>query len=532
MVGALRNINHNSMGTSDSDVKCFATNDSGQCRTHTSVQIMRLNKCGEWKQIMTECPLCSACDSYSPRSNLRLTILQKPLIHNNFTGNERMSRSPTDVNRLQNVSFRKSMIGRDAPEIFPPLPLSTEAKESVNFFPAHLQEEKMARTSSLQQKLLDRREKIRALKRRGLVLPSQRNVGLDVSSRNSATHGERHQLGHLNKFELSYDTLAKEGLSDNQLAFNITKSLHPREKEWVELHDFERKKADLPPTVTQVGSYSLSTSNNSTNHNIQRSDYASNSITRNNILDLQKTINSSTDAFTASSIPPSWSTASISVDSVSILSSESSVSLHEGSASCVSITTSESLAPVHQAINHVNSHPRRISDCSQESKTSFSRCDSQGRCVHHPHIQLKNQKSLLFVNCTECCYEEVVRLRKKNLLERDFMGSDYSDVTVSSSSFSDNSSDNLHLGMQYEFSRRTQQYFWNSLTSMESGSTSSSSFMSSGLNSATSLLTACSPIQSRHPGILRRPSVCGNISKKNHGNRGRVVFAGRDDIIS
>jgi hypothetical protein len=586
---------------------------------------------------MISCPLCSACDNYSSRSSSRLTTLQKPLTEKKRTGNERMSRSPTDVSnqvmRSQNVSFDQTPItGLNASAIFPPLPFTTEVTESMHFFQAvtakmHLREERMARTSSLQQKLLDRQEKIRVLKMRGLVLPSKRNVGFDVgsrnhttpvehSSRNSAIHGESttsiyseasHQLGNLNKFErvdfcqthasnrngklandslpcddenarpsivlivpdlttlsssgdaddasscLSYDTLAQEGLNDYKMAYNITKSPHSHEKERVVLYDFEREKTDLPLTsMTPCSSYSPLTSNNSTNHKIKRSDYASKSITGNPFFVSQ--INSPIETFTESSISTAWSTASTSVDSVSIFSSASSVSLNEDSARCVSmgITSSASSVPIHQGSNHRNSHPRRISDCSQESKLSFSKCDSQGRCVHHPHIQLNSKHVFggltnrkwkpLLINCTECCYEEVVRLRKKNLLKREQMGSDYADcadVTVSSSSSSDYSSGNLHLDLQYEFSRSTPNNMsradddsWNSLTSMESGSSASSSFMTSGFISAVSPLNTCSPIQSHRPGILRRPSVYSNLSKKNNGNRGRVVFAGRDDIMS
>ncbi len=134
-------------------------------------------------------------------------------------------------------------------------------------------------------------------------------------------------------------------------------------------------------------------------------------------------------------------------------------------------------------------------------------------------------------NCTECCFEEVQRLRKKNLLERERMNSDYTDATslALSSSVSNNSCGN-HV------TDRTDDDFGNLSSTMESGLTSTFSSMSSSFICTCSHLTAGSSKQSQHPGILRLPSLRGSNltpeSKRRQGSWGRVVFAGRDDIMN
>ena len=134
-------------------------------------------------------------------------------------------------------------------------------------------------------------------------------------------------------------------------------------------------------------------------------------------------------------------------------------------------------------------------------------------------------------NCTECCFEEVQRLRKKNLLKRDQMNSDNTDATslALSSSLSHNSSGN-HV------TDRTDDDSGNVSSTMESGLTCAFSSMSSSFISTYSHLTAGSLKQSQHPGILRLPSLHGSNltpeSKRRQGSWGQVFFDGRDEIMN
>jgi hypothetical protein len=58
---------------------------------------------------------------------------------------------------------------------------------------------------------------------------------------------------------------------------------------------------------------------------------------------------------------------------------------------------------------------------SQES--SFSSCDSLGRCIYHPNIQLKTQRTydgrMAEKCCSKCAFEKVQRLRRQILLDVD-----------------------------------------------------------------------------------------------------------------
>lgn len=156
-------------------------------------------------------------------------------------------------------------------------------------------------------------------------------------------------------------------------------------------------------------------------------------------------------------------------------------------------------------------------------------------------------------HCTECCLEEVHRLRKNILLEMGRMDSDNTDIAVSalSLSLSDSSSGSPIIDVYSKIPRcipnkptRTDGDSDNSSSSTESGSTVTSLSILSSVRSSASHLTAGSsaPLhagssdRSQYPGILRRPAACGSHltleSKRRQGSWGRVVFSGRDDVIN
>jgi len=65
------------------------------------------------------------------------------------------------------------------------------------------------------------------------------------------------------------------------------------------------------------------------------------------------------------------------------------------------------------------------SDCSSTSRMSFCSCDSLGRCIYHPNIQLKTRRTLeglmtgkwniIMTSCSECAFEKIQRLRQQIL---------------------------------------------------------------------------------------------------------------------
>ena len=300
----------------------------------------------------------------------------------------------------------------------------------------------------------------------------------------------------------SYDTLPREGLRDYQMSFD-TKSPTCHEKEKELLHDFERQEADLISTTKSSSSTDLKTSNSD-----KRSKSFDSSANERNS---PRSVNSQMLMQQSSPDAP-MNKSSNSSDSTSS-SAGSTCSL------CISLASSSSSVRT---------------DSSQESKRSFASCDSQGRCVYHPHIQLKSKKAFgglkngkwktVMTNCTECCFEEVQRLRKKNLLERERMNRDNTvDTSLAlSPSLSDSSG--------YSVTDCSYNDSGNLSSTMESGLTSKSSFMSSSFISSCSPSTAGSSNQLQHPGILRLSST--PESKRCQGSWGRVVFAGRDDIIN
>lgn len=65
------------------------------------------------------------------------------------------------------------------------------------------------------------------------------------------------------------------------------------------------------------------------------------------------------------------------------------------------------------------------SDCSSTSRKSLCSCNSLGRCIYHPKIQLKTRRTLeglmtgkwktIMTSCSECAFEEIQRLRQQIL---------------------------------------------------------------------------------------------------------------------
>ena len=99
---------------------------------------------------------------------------------------------------------------------------------------------------------------------------------------------------------------------------------------------------------------------------------------------------------------------------------------------------------------------------TQESVKTFCHYDARtGRCIHHPHIQLrrkrrlggfkKGQWKIISMNCTECAFEEVQRLRARALKKQQQQlkpcsssvgqKSQYTSATESSSRYTTSSSD-------------------------------------------------------------------------------------------
>ena len=349
----------------------------------------------------------------------------------------------------------------------------------------------------------------------------------------------------------SYDTLPREGMRDYQMAFD-TKSTICHEKEKEALQYFERKEADIMLTSTKLCnpcSFSTTKSSGSTdrksNSGIRSKSFDSSTNERNSPISVnsqtlmqQASPDASMNKSSNSSCSSASSAASTSSVSISLSSSSYSVRI-DGYESKRSFASTDSTCSLSISLASSSSSVR--TDISQESKRSFANCDSQGRCVYHPHIQLKSKRAFggliigkwktAMTNCTECCFEEVQRLRKKNLLERERMNSDNTDATSLelSSSLSDKSSGN-HV------TDRTEYDSGNLSSTMEPGFTSTFSSMSSSFIPTCSHLTAGSLKQSQHPGILRLPSLCGsNLTperKRRQGSWGRVVFAGRDDIMN
>jgi len=65
------------------------------------------------------------------------------------------------------------------------------------------------------------------------------------------------------------------------------------------------------------------------------------------------------------------------------------------------------------------------SDCSSTSRMLICSCDSLGRCIYHPNIQLKTRRTLeglmtgkwktIMTSCSECAFEKIQRLRQQIL---------------------------------------------------------------------------------------------------------------------
>jgi hypothetical protein len=224
-----------------------------------------------------------------------------------------------------------------------------------------------------------------------------------------------------------------------------------------------------------------------------------------------------------------------------------------------------------------------------DASSMFHRIDHHGRCFYHPYIQLRKKTRVLgksglrtawkviSVNCSECCYEEIVRLRKQNRdtsglvvgkegkNHRPRLGSQET-VTTKSMTSSEMPSDSSHdeddssfrsdpAGEKYDPSGRTSRpssfppryprardkddsYNMNRYDSTSTSTSKSSSYTGSSGETMSTLSLSFpdtfgeeSGSPSRPKGILRVPSsgrsVCSAKSQKS-----TVTFAGRDHIVS
>lgn len=252
--------------------------------------------------------------------------------------------------------------------------------------------------------------------------------------------------------------------------------------------------------------------------------------------------------------------------------------------------------PIPTSQGRESGYIRQESDSSQESMKTFSNCDAKGRCIHHPHVQLRRKRRLggwnkgkwkiIMLNCTECCFDEVQRLRTKNLRAKEqlrppasgHITSDKDDTSatesVSSTSVSDSSNDSSSSDLSSDATspglpHRVQGILkritrGGDESSASSGSTSAGeltttfSYLSSLSGNSTSACsssttgssaTAGSSYPSVRPmGILRNHRTSSSGRRIERGGSGRsrhssstrdsgrsqgsrVVFAGRDQIM-
>lgn len=228
-----------------------------------------------------------------------------------------------------------------------------------------------------------------------------------------------------------------------------------------------------------------------------------------------------------------------------------------------------------------------ISDFTDAS-SMFRRIDHHGRCVYHPYIQLSKKTrvmgksglrtawKVISVNCSECCFEEIVRLRKQNRDTRGVVGKEGknhrprlgSQETVATKSMtSSEPSDSSHdgddssfrsdpAGEKYDPCGRTSRpcnfpppryprardkddsYILNRYDSTSTSTSKSSSYTgSSGETMSTLSLSFPDTFgeepgsPSRPKGILRVPSS-GQSACSAKSQKSTVTFAGRDHIVS
>jgi hypothetical protein len=224
-----------------------------------------------------------------------------------------------------------------------------------------------------------------------------------------------------------------------------------------------------------------------------------------------------------------------------------------------------------------------------DASSMFHRIDHHGRCIYHPYIQLSKKTRVLgksglrtawkviSVNCSECCFEEIVRLRKQNRDTRGIvvgkegknhrprLGSQET-VTTKSMTSSEMPSDSSHDGDDSSFRSdpagekydpygmarpsnfppprypramdKDDSYNMNRYDSTSTSTSKSSSYTGSSGETMSTLSLSFpdtfgeeSGSPSRPKGILRAPSsgrsVCSAKSQKS-----TVTFAGRDHIVS
>ena len=198
-----------------------ATDQDGHCKVHTSIKLRHRKRNGEWTQLMKGCPLCSADDDdstwssskdgCSPRSNhpsspTKITLQRKRLPSvsprtsrfkeckddelypgaaaapspRSINGCIVIDDETTEASSEDNSAQARQLRVRVTSSKLPPLPFSQE-KVGESAAPCAGEAESKANlvdkpecASSLEQLITERKEKIRELRIRRLVPPSQR----------------------------------------------------------------------------------------------------------------------------------------------------------------------------------------------------------------------------------------------------------------------------------------------------------------------------------------------------------------------
>jgi len=165
---------------------------------------------------------------------------------------------------------------------------------------------------------------------------------------------------------------------------------------------------------------------------------------------------------------------------------------------------------------------------TQESVKTFCQYDPHtGRCIHHPHIQLrrkrrlggfkKGQWKIISMNCTECAFEEVQRLRARALKKQQQLKPCSSSVGQKSQYTSATESSSRYTSSDDSASRRDNRIPKGILKKHPSGyhyidessTTNGSSISLPSISETQSYSTASStstPVSFPPRGILRKPN--------------------------
>ena len=197
----------------------------------------------------------------------------------------------------------------------------------------------------------------------------------------------------------SYDTLAQEGLDDYLVAFNVVQESSPKlqGRKKLRLHDEMPNNEDRPSQNERKRG--PSTKDSHQHHQEPTTTTNHPSILRNSI-----TSRSSSNAESRNSQHSSRKV-------VEFRDNESHRSPRHSVSQSSSKTREDSTSNSRNNGGHEYHRRESESDSSHESTKSFSNCDAQGRCIHHPHVQLRRKRriggwkrgkwKIIMMNCTE-----------------------------------------------------------------------------------------------------------------------------------